>query len=315
MSVAAASTPPAYRHEALLWHGIEDFVSAALPFVRDGLAAGEPVMVALTDRTWLPLQDALGEDADAVLHIDMTELGRNPARILAVWLDFVAGHSATGTRMRGLGEPVWPGRRSAELSECVLHEAMLNLAVPQDTPLWLVCPYEVAALDPEVVDAAGRTHPTLTVVPEGAVAADYAGTAHARELARTALPAPLHPQESLPFATGDLADVRALVSRRAGGVGLERRRTESLVLAVNELAANSIDHGGGSGVVTVWEDAESLVFEVQDQGRLADLLVGRLTPTPEQPRGRGLWLVNRLSDLVQLRSGPEGTTVRITTWL
>jgi hypothetical protein len=31
-------------------------------------------------------------------------------------------------------------------------------------------------------------------------------------------------------------------------------------------------------------------------------------------KGRGLWLAYHLADLVQLRTSPEGTTVRISTW-
>jgi anti-sigma regulatory factor (Ser/Thr protein kinase) len=31
--------------------------------------------------------------------------------------------------------------------------------------------------------------------------------------------------------------------------------------------------------------------------------------------GRGLWLANQLCDLVQIRSGENGTVVRLLTWL
>jgi len=37
-------------------------------------------------------------------------------------------------------------------------------------------------------------------------------------------------------------------------------------------------------------------------------------PSPEQEGGRGVYLVNQLCDLVQLRSSAEGTTIRVTTW-
>ena len=35
----------------------------------------------------------------------------------------------------------------------------------------------------------------------------------------------------------------------------------------------------------------------------------------DQEGGRGLFLVHQLCDLVQLRSSPSGTTVRLFTWL
>jgi anti-sigma regulatory factor (Ser/Thr protein kinase) len=64
-----------------------------------------------------------------------------------------------------------------------------------------------------------------------------------------------------------------------------------------------------------WLQPDALVCEVTDRGRLDDPLVGRLAPAPEEQRGRGLWLANQLSDLVQIRSTPEGTAVRVFAWL
>ena len=55
--------------------------------------------------------------------------------------------------------------------------------------------------------------------------------------------------------------------------------------------------------------------EVADQGRMQDPLSGRLDVDYERASGRGLWMVNHLCDLVQLRSSEAGTTVRLHTWL
>jgi anti-sigma regulatory factor (Ser/Thr protein kinase) len=84
-----------------------------------------------------------------------------------------------------------------------------------------------------------------------------------------------------------------------------------LVLAVNEVAANSIAHGGGSGTLRVWRDGGALVCEVSDRGHLDDPLADRRRPAPGQDGGRGLWLANQLCDLVQVRSFATGTTVRL----
>ena len=50
--------------------------------------------------------------------------------------------------------------------------------------------------------------------------------------------------------------------------------------------------------------------EVRDEGRVSDPLVGRVRPTIDRRDGRGLWLVHQLCDLVQIRSGDDGTVVR-----
>jgi anti-sigma regulatory factor (Ser/Thr protein kinase) len=96
---------------------------------------------------------------------------------------------------------------------------------------------------------------------------------------------------------------------------MPRSRVEDLTMAVNELAANSIDHGGGGGVLRWWIEPGALLCEVQDAGRIADPLVGRRTPRLDQPRGRGVWMVHQLCDLVQIRSSAAGTVVRVHSWL
>ena len=83
------------------------------------------------------------------------------------------------------------------------------------------------------------------------------------------------------------------------------------MLAVNELTANSIRYGGGSGRVLVWREDGAMLCEVEDSGRFSDPLVGRRRPEPNRITGRGLWLVNQLCDLVQIRSGPDRNVVRI----
>ncbi|MGB2710818.1 MAG: ATP-binding protein, partial [Conexibacter sp.] len=93
------------------------------------------------------------------------------------------------------------------------------------------------------------------------------------------------------------------------GIGPARRR--DLVLAVNELATNSIRHGGGEGALQLWEEDDALVCEVRDHGHVADPLAGRARPSGRRSGGHGLWLVHRLCDLVELRTQPAGTVVRV----
>jgi anti-sigma regulatory factor (Ser/Thr protein kinase) len=61
----------------------------------------------------------------------------------------------------------------------------------------------------------------------------------------------------------------------------------------------------------MWSENETLLVEIRDEGHIEESLVGRTRPTPEQPAGRGLWLVNQLCDLVQIRSSPAGSVVRV----
>jgi len=97
----------------------------------------------------------------------------------------------------------------------------------------------------------------------------------------------------------------------AEAAGLGARPRADLVLAASELAANSIAHGGGSGTLRAWREADRLLVEFEDAGWIEEPLVGRRRPAITQEGGRGLWLANQLCDLVQIRSGSTGTTVRL----
>ena len=57
------------------------------------------------------------------------------------------------------------------------------------------------------------------------------------------------------------------------------------------------------------------MVDVADQGRIDDLLVGRVLPPVDRLGGRGVWLANQLCDLVQIRSGEGFTQVRLHTRL
>ena len=41
------STHDRYRHEALLWQGHDEFLAGTLPFILEGVHAGQPVLAAV----------------------------------------------------------------------------------------------------------------------------------------------------------------------------------------------------------------------------------------------------------------------------
>jgi anti-sigma regulatory factor (Ser/Thr protein kinase) len=305
---------PAYQHALLLWKSEAEFISATTSFVRDGLARGEPVLVATVPQRLAALRESLGTSARRVRFVDMTQLGANPARIIPAWLDFL--FACGGRPARGVGEPLWAGRRPAETSECQLHEALLNLAVDSGTPFELLCPYDVSGLSAEVIAEAYRSH-SLVVSADG-VLAPTGGTddqAHALDVFTHPLPRPPAHAEARAFASVDLRSVRTRVERRAVSAGVDRDRAADLGLAAYELCANSVKHGGGRGSMSIWRTVDALLVQVDDSGRCDDPLVGRRPVDGADSSGRGLWMVNQLCDLVQLRSGASGTTARLHTWL
>jgi anti-sigma regulatory factor (Ser/Thr protein kinase) len=113
------------------------------------------------------------------------------------------------------------------------------------------------------------------------------------------------------FGLDELHDVRALVAAAATAAGLSPSRTNDLVVAASELAANSILHGGGRGLASVWGDGGAIFVEVADAGTITDPTVGRLCPDPTSEHGRGLYVANQLSDEVSIDSSATGTRIRL----
>jgi anti-sigma regulatory factor (Ser/Thr protein kinase) len=124
---------------------------------------------------------------------------------------------------------------------------------------------------------------------------------------------PLAPRGAgrLQFGLDDLHDVRSLVAVGASAGDLTPRRVSDLVGAASELAANSILHGGGRGLVTVWDDGSSVFVEVADAGTITDPRVGFDLPDPTAESGRGLYIANQLCDEVAIDSGRSGTRIRL----
>ena len=298
-----------FSHEALFYRDADDYSSAVLDFVRPGLDAGEPVVVAVPPRGMELVRRAIGGEGEQVRLLDMSELGRNPARIIPAVLDLTqkAQDAAPGTTMHFVGEPIWPQRTRDEIREATRHEALINLAW-SDAPLRVLCPYDTAGLDDDVLRDAARTHPHLRDAQRAWTSERYEG-----QLPPLSCEAELeHPPPDAPtMAIGidDLPALRRLVA--ASATQLDGERARDLVLATNELATNALRHGGGDARIWIWRDAGDLVCEVAGRGELVDPLVGRRRPSDGPSESRGLWIVNQVCDLVQARNAPDGLAVRV----
>ena len=300
-----------FRHEALLYARDEGFLAATLPFVRAAVAGREPILVVVPAPKIDRLRRELGDDAGRVAFEDMAGVGTNPARIIPAWREFVDVHEVGGRRLRGIGEPVWAGRSTAELAECRRHECLLNLAFADAADFWLVCPYDTAALDSATIERVHHSHPVC--VQDGAARLSTGYLDRATVAAPFAEPLPDPPPDAteVAFDGETLVAVRALVAARAADAGLDAARAGDLVLAVHELATNSVRHGGGDGVLRIWRDPHTLICEVRDAGGIVHPLAGRERPVSGRPGGHGLWLINQVCDLVQARSFADGGVVRL----
>lgn len=302
-----------FRHEALLYDGDGQYLQSAVPFIRDGLAAGEAVMVVETPDKLALLSERLGSQAAQVQLMNMALVGANPGLIIPVWTDFVATAGRDGKRLRGIGEPAFAGRRPDELAECLHHESLLNFAIAPDAPLWLLCPYDVSALPTPMIEEARRTH---AFVMEDGVSTQSSRLEIRAEAEPFPMPFPDAAAQHRLMRVGveQLGAMRGFIDREARSARLGETRARELVVAVNEVATNSIRYGGGEAVVRVWMGTDGLVCEISDSGRFNQPLVDRVRPSSTVSASRGLWLANHLCDLVQIRSTGQGTAVRLHMW-
>src|SRR5438132_4880713 len=175
----------------------------------------------------------------------MRVLGRNPARIIPAWHQFLQAAASHGAPALAVGEPIWPGRSAAELTECERHESLLNLAFGGGPPWRLLCLYDLDGLDEAVIEAARRSHPFVAAhgarERNGLFRNDgHLGTFDGK------LPPPPRSVPQAGFSRERLWMVRRLVAQHAEEARLDLEHSQQLVLAVSELASNSVQHGAGA---------------------------------------------------------------------
>ncbi|MFB7291456.1 anti-sigma factor RsbA family regulatory protein [Actinacidiphila glaucinigra] len=304
--VGEVSDAGPFAHPALFYRDAGEYAAGTVPFLLEGMDAGEPVAVAVPPPRLAELRAALGPRGAEVQWVDMERAGRNPGRIIPGVLRAFADARPAG-RVRIIGEPVWPGRTALEYPACAQHEALINMAFA-GRPVTILCPYDAARLDAAVLAEARATHPVVLDGGREHRSAHYAPrrviAAHNR--------LPQRPSGALAFgfAEPQLAEARHTATAEAHRLGLDGDRLAEFSLAVAELITNSVLHGGGSGAVHVWAEDGHVVCEVHDRGRLTDPLAGRHPASRDRPHGRGLLMVNRIADLVRQRATGDGTTIR-----
>ncbi len=240
---------------------------------------------------------------------DMAVLGHNPARIIPAWRDFLERRHRPGGGIRGIGEPIWAGRSATELVECQLHESLLNVAFAGVRGFRLLCPYDVdrarrgrrprGVLQP----SARQREPEPRLPPRR-------GTARA---VRLAAPAAARAGTAARLRAGHArrgAAARPSTAPRGRGWSAPARRTSSSRSASWRPTASATAAAAAS--CASGRTAARSCARSATAGGSAIPLAGRHAPDAEQLGGRGLWIANAVCDLVQVRSGRQGTAVRFT---
>jgi anti-sigma regulatory factor (Ser/Thr protein kinase) len=302
--VPEETAPDGLRHLVLFYRDAAEYRACLNAFVDAAAAAGDPVLIAVPGSV-VPLPALPGHAAIDVA--DMAELGRNPARIAAVLRAFCDANP--GRPVRVVTESIWPGRSRGEVCEAVRLEALIEQVL---AGLWadVLCPYDAARLPQSVLADARRAHRWQSSGNEAMPNAQYEGSGAIPPWCQVPLPSPPPDAEVVEYRS-DLRPVRAMVTTAGERAGLGTARVTDLMIAVSEVAANTLRHTGGGGVALAWRADGEVLCQVTDTGHIADPLAGLHRPPPGEPGGQGLWLVNQVCDLVEVRSTIAGTSVRM----
>lgn len=300
------------QHAAAFHSGEADLLAQLVPLVTGALERDEQVAVAARPATVEAVHDLVGSSGEVILLAqpqgpdggsgqtvaarralqlrEITAAGGRPVTVL----------SEHTTRFDGVDGGYW-----TEL------DAAVNIALAE-LPVALTCFFPELPLHMEIVDGARRNHPLLLV--DGLLRHNPDHRGPREVLQERPAPAPVlmgPPDLRLDFSAWQLHEVRWAVERALLEAGYGTARAEDVVLAVNEVATNAVEHGATEAELCVWTGGDGVVCEVHDRGRLRDPLPGLQAPHPSDPRGRGVWIARQLCDSLHVWADATGTHVRM----
>lgn len=131
-----------------------------VPWLQEGLERGDGALVATAAPHIERFRDSLGSDEGSVSYFFADDRHVHPSQTIAAWQRLLVEAAAKGAdHTRIVGEVRFGATPDLQTS-WTRYESALN-AVFEHSPTWIVCPYDVRVLPPDVVDKASRTHPTV----------------------------------------------------------------------------------------------------------------------------------------------------------
>jgi anti-sigma regulatory factor (Ser/Thr protein kinase) len=300
------SGSPALRHNALVYDTEDEYVGRAVPFLREGLEAGSGAVVAATRPGLAVLREALGGDAGAVTFVDVGAAYTRPARTLAAYHSVYADELGRHRSVRAVAD-VQFGPDPREWDLWTGYEAVFNRSFAH-LPAWVLCTYAGAHLPEPVREGVWRTHPE--VVSAGGWRCSDRFDDPDRVLRDVAPVPPALPGLRSVLSDGGVEGVREHLARELADERVPAAAALDLLLAVTEVAANAVEHGGGIARVRAGRVDGRFVCEVVDHGTgFDDPGAGYLAPRAGV--GTGLWIARQLTWQLDLFRAPEGFTVRL----
>jgi anti-sigma regulatory factor (Ser/Thr protein kinase) len=305
MEVAMSANDSGLRHNAFVYSDVDEYVSVASTFLKEGLELGHGAVVANTRDGIAVMREALGDYGARVRFVDVSEVYTRPAKTLAAYHDVYADELSRNDSLRAVAD-VQFGPEPSEWDMWTGYEAVFNQSFAH-LPAWVLCSYNTVQIPQPILEGVWRTHPE--VVSKGGWR--DSSTYDAREV-------PLRPatsleslQDPVEVALVDDRDLlREHVIRAMQQNGLPDSKVLDLLLATTEVLANASTHGGGIAVVRVGRIDGRCAGEVVDRGAgFDDPRAGYLAP--RSGLGTGLWIARQLTWDIQFLRTHDGFTTRV----
>ena len=312
MRTGPAAGRSGYFHEALCYASDEELLAVTVPFLLDGVAAGEPTFVALGERTGGLVRSALPADS-GVQFLTGAGVYARPTAAIRIYCKLLAELVAGGAQQfRIIGE-VPPPSLGPTWDWWARYEAAINRAY-DDWPLWSVCAYDTRLASADVLADVAATHPYLATAGERHLPSP--GYLAPESFLRRNRPAPPDPIQAYPPLL-ELTDPTAAQARsavhRAGPGQLPEEDFDDFVIAVSETVTNGLRHGCPPVRLRVWTAPDRIVATVSDAGKGPDdPYAGLLPPANDKPGGLGLWITHQSCNHVTHHRDADGFTLRLT---
>src|SRR3954447_9156849 len=257
-----SSDGTALRHNALVYESKDEYLARAVPFLKAGIELGEGAVVAHTKPGLAMMREALGPEAARVTFVDVSAAYTRPARTLAAYHQVYVEQLRKTPTLRAVAD-VQFGPDPNEWDLWTGYEAVFNRSFGH-LPAWVLCSYDANGIPDPVIEGVWQTHPE--VLAEEVWSASEHFEDPDRLLRRvTPTPVPLAGLRSIGFG-GDLEELRERLARELVAQGVSPEQSLDMLLAVTEVGANAIEHGGGIVDVRHGRAGGRFVCEILDGG-------------------------------------------------
>jgi anti-sigma regulatory factor (Ser/Thr protein kinase) len=298
-----------FAHVAALYASDEQLRGLLLPYLDEGLRRQEHILAVISEDARRVLHDALGDAANRVqwgsTGVSYDRLGQ----MFEGFTGYLAQQFRAGVPTRVIGE-FDSGSSPDRVSQYLRYESMANeVYAPYGYPV--VCLWDQRRYPPDVLDHVRAVHPQLLDTRGPITNADYRMPIDylTRDQRSPAAPVDLDLVVHLGSAD-DLGPLRRRLRSWGANCGLADQDTDDIVIAVDEIATNALEHGQPPACVRGWTTPDALFIQVDDQGRTCiPASTGYHRPSTDARRGRGIWIARHLADVLTTHTGDTGTTV------